>query len=184
MKRSSIAWARSSIRRWKARPRTTWRRTWRPKFRKSVSRASCRSPRASARRSSRRRSASRMKVLVDSVEGNTAIARSEGDAPEIDGVVKIVKGGKLPARRVRGRGDHGLERSRSRGEDRQISLSRRAPFAGQARQRNARELHVFLVRGVAHVEMILPDHALRIMIPRALVASLEAQRLQTGLATQ
>lgn len=39
----------------------------------------------------------RMRVLVDAVEKNTAIARSEADAPEIDGVVKIVKAGKLRA---------------------------------------------------------------------------------------
>jgi ribosomal protein S12 methylthiotransferase len=39
----------------------------------------------------------RMRVLVDSVEKNTAIARSEADAPEIDGVVRISKGGKLRA---------------------------------------------------------------------------------------
>jgi ribosomal protein S12 methylthiotransferase len=31
----------------------------------------------------------RMRVLVDTVEKNTAIARSEADAPEIDGVVRI-----------------------------------------------------------------------------------------------
>jgi len=31
----------------------------------------------------------RMKVLVDSIEGKTAIARSEGDAPQIDGVVRV-----------------------------------------------------------------------------------------------
>jgi ribosomal protein S12 methylthiotransferase len=37
----------------------------------------------------------RMRVLVDSVEKNTAIARSEADAPEIDGVVRIAKGSKL-----------------------------------------------------------------------------------------
>ena len=37
-----------------------------------------------------------MRVLVDSVEGGEAIARSEGDAPEIDGVVRIARGGKLP----------------------------------------------------------------------------------------
>jgi ribosomal protein S12 methylthiotransferase len=30
-----------------------------------------------------------MKVLVDRIEGNVAIARSSGDAPEIDGVVRI-----------------------------------------------------------------------------------------------
>lgn len=39
----------------------------------------------------------RMRVLVDAVEKNTGIARSEADAPEIDGVVKIVKAGKLRA---------------------------------------------------------------------------------------
>jgi ribosomal protein S12 methylthiotransferase len=38
----------------------------------------------------------RMRVLVDAIDGNTAIARSEGDAPEIDGTVRIVRGGKLP----------------------------------------------------------------------------------------
>jgi ribosomal protein S12 methylthiotransferase len=30
-----------------------------------------------------------MKVLVDRIEGNVAIARSSSDAPEIDGVVRI-----------------------------------------------------------------------------------------------
>jgi ribosomal protein S12 methylthiotransferase len=30
-------------------------------------------------------------VLVDSVTGSTAIARGEGDAPEIDGVVNVKK---------------------------------------------------------------------------------------------
>jgi ribosomal protein S12 methylthiotransferase len=39
----------------------------------------------------------RMRVLVDAVEKSTAIARSEADAPEIDGVVRIAKGGKLRA---------------------------------------------------------------------------------------
>jgi len=56
----------------------------------------------------------RMKVLVDSIDGNAAIARSEGDAPEIDGVVKIVKGGKLPLGEfvdveITGSSDHDLE---------------------------------------------------------------------------
>ncbi|MEO7773353.1 MAG: 30S ribosomal protein S12 methylthiotransferase RimO [Steroidobacteraceae bacterium] len=37
----------------------------------------------------------RMQVLVDSVEGSTAVARSAGDAPEIDGVVHIPRAGKL-----------------------------------------------------------------------------------------
>jgi ribosomal protein S12 methylthiotransferase len=34
-------------------------------------------------------------VLVDAVDGDTAIARSAADAPEIDGVVRIADGGKL-----------------------------------------------------------------------------------------
>ena len=34
-------------------------------------------------------------VLVDGIEGGTAIARSRGDAPEIDGVVRVKKGAKL-----------------------------------------------------------------------------------------
>lgn len=37
----------------------------------------------------------RAQVLVDSVERGVAIARGEGDAPEVDGVVRIDKGGKL-----------------------------------------------------------------------------------------
>ncbi len=36
-----------------------------------------------------------MRVLVDQVEGDEAIARSEGDAPEVDGVVRIADGGRL-----------------------------------------------------------------------------------------
>jgi ribosomal protein S12 methylthiotransferase len=39
----------------------------------------------------------KMRVLVDAIEGNVAVARSEADAPEIDGVVRIQKGGKLRA---------------------------------------------------------------------------------------
>jgi ribosomal protein S12 methylthiotransferase len=34
-------------------------------------------------------------VLVDAIDGDTAIARSAADAPEIDGVVRIARGGKL-----------------------------------------------------------------------------------------
>ena len=34
-------------------------------------------------------------VLVDAIEGNVAIARSRGDAPEIDGIVRIKRGGKI-----------------------------------------------------------------------------------------
>jgi len=37
----------------------------------------------------------RMQVLVDRIEGTTAIARSSSDAPEIDGVVRIHRAGKL-----------------------------------------------------------------------------------------
>jgi ribosomal protein S12 methylthiotransferase len=35
----------------------------------------------------------KMRVLVDAVEGRTAIARSEADAPEIDGTVRITGAG-------------------------------------------------------------------------------------------
>jgi ribosomal protein S12 methylthiotransferase len=38
-----------------------------------------------------------LKVLVDAVDGDTAIARSEADAPQIDGVVRIAGGGALRA---------------------------------------------------------------------------------------
>ena len=37
----------------------------------------------------------RMRVLVDAHDGKVAIARSEGDAPEIDGVVRVRNGAKL-----------------------------------------------------------------------------------------
>jgi ribosomal protein S12 methylthiotransferase len=37
----------------------------------------------------------RMQVLVDAIDGKFAIARSEGDAPEIDGVVRVRNGAKL-----------------------------------------------------------------------------------------
>jgi len=36
-----------------------------------------------------------MRVLVDEVDGGTAVARSEQDAPEIDGLVRITRAGKL-----------------------------------------------------------------------------------------
>jgi len=59
-------------------------------------------------------------VLVDSIEGGTAIARSRGDAPEVDGVVRIRGGGKLPvgefARvRITRAGDHDLAATPVRG---------------------------------------------------------------------
>ena len=56
----------------------------------------------------------RMRVLVDAIDGKTAVARSEGDAPEIDGTVRIVRGGKLPVGEfaeveITGSSDHDLE---------------------------------------------------------------------------
>ena len=55
-----------------------------------------------------------IEVLVDGVEGNTAIARSRADAPEIDGCVRVkgAKGarpGDFLAVRVTSAGDHDLE---------------------------------------------------------------------------
>jgi len=55
-----------------------------------------------------------MDVLVDTIDGNSAIARSMADAPEIDGVVKVVKGGKLKIGgfadvEITGSSDHDLE---------------------------------------------------------------------------
>ncbi len=38
----------------------------------------------------------RCRVLVDAVERGAAIARSAGEAPEIDGIVRVRGGGKLP----------------------------------------------------------------------------------------
>ena len=59
-------------------------------------------------------------VLVDAIDGTTAIARSRGDAPEVDGVVRIRGGGKLPegefARvRITRAGDHDLAATPVRG---------------------------------------------------------------------
>ncbi len=56
----------------------------------------------------------KMRVLVDAIDGNSAIARTAGDAPEIDGIVRISRGGKLPAGEfadveITGSGDHDLE---------------------------------------------------------------------------
>jgi ribosomal protein S12 methylthiotransferase len=56
----------------------------------------------------------KMRVLVDAIDGSTAIARSEGDAPEIDGTVRIMKGAKLPVGEfadveITGSSDHDLE---------------------------------------------------------------------------
>ena len=42
-----------------------------------------------------RRVGTTLQVLVDGIEGKTAIARSAADAPEIDGVVRITNGAKL-----------------------------------------------------------------------------------------
>ncbi len=55
-----------------------------------------------------------MRVLVDGHDGSTAVARSMADAPEIDGVVRVVRGGKLKAGEfadveITGSSDHDLE---------------------------------------------------------------------------
>ena len=42
-----------------------------------------------------RRIGTTIQVLVDGIDGRTAIARSAADAPEIDGVVRVTNGGKL-----------------------------------------------------------------------------------------
>jgi len=42
-----------------------------------------------------RRIGTTLPVLVDGIEGRSAIARSAADAPEIDGIVRITNGGKL-----------------------------------------------------------------------------------------
>ncbi len=42
-----------------------------------------------------KRVGTRMRVLVDRIDGQVAVARRPGDAPEIDGVVRIRQGGKL-----------------------------------------------------------------------------------------
>jgi ribosomal protein S12 methylthiotransferase len=56
----------------------------------------------------------RMQVLVDAIDGNVAVARSMADAPEIDGVVRVAKGGKLKIGEfadveITGSSDHDLE---------------------------------------------------------------------------
>ncbi len=55
-----------------------------------------------------------LEVLVDRIEDGVAIARSRGDAPEIDGLVRVRGGGKLTVGqfasvRVTGAGDYDLE---------------------------------------------------------------------------
>lgn len=71
-----------------------------------------------AQRISRERLASRIgceeTVLVDTLEGEFALARSRGDAPEIDGLVRIRSGSHLPAGefarvRIIGADDYDLE---------------------------------------------------------------------------
>jgi ribosomal protein S12 methylthiotransferase len=56
----------------------------------------------------------RMQVLVDAHQGSTAIARSQADAPEIDGVVRIARAGKLAVGEfaeveITGSSEHDLE---------------------------------------------------------------------------
>jgi ribosomal protein S12 methylthiotransferase len=48
-----------------------------------------------------RRVGTRMRVLVDSISDDGVVARSEADAPEIDGVVRIEAGSGAPASRLR-----------------------------------------------------------------------------------
>ncbi len=62
----------------------------------------------------RRKVGATLEVLVDEVEGGTAIARSKADAPEIDGVVRVkdarsAKPGDLMKVRITGSGEHDLE---------------------------------------------------------------------------
>lgn len=62
-------------------------------------------------------------VLVDAIEGNVAIARSRGDAPEIDGIVRIKRGGKLPVGefatvKITAADDYDLEALPASGRDR------------------------------------------------------------------
>jgi ribosomal protein S12 methylthiotransferase len=56
----------------------------------------------------------RLQVLVDGIDGNVAVARSMADAPEIDGVVRIARGGKLAVGEfvdveITGSSDHDLD---------------------------------------------------------------------------
>jgi ribosomal protein S12 methylthiotransferase len=55
-----------------------------------------------------------LEVIVDEVEGTTAIARSQSDAPEIDGVVRVAgargaKPGDLLQVKIKRAGEHDLE---------------------------------------------------------------------------
>ena len=90
-KRSSIAWAASSTRPWKA-PRPTRLPDHVPpevqeeRYERFMELAGEISAERLAQQVGKR-----MRVLVDSVADGVAIARSEGDAPEIDGVVHIEK---------------------------------------------------------------------------------------------
>jgi ribosomal protein S12 methylthiotransferase len=52
---------------------------------------------AISRRRLARRVGARLRVLVDTVDGDIALARSSADAPEIDGIVRIEDGAGLKA---------------------------------------------------------------------------------------
>jgi ribosomal protein S12 methylthiotransferase len=59
-----------------------------------------------------------LQVLVDEVEGTTAIARSAADAPEIDGLVRVkgargARPGEFLQARITAAGEHDLEAVRS-----------------------------------------------------------------------
>jgi ribosomal protein S12 methylthiotransferase len=69
---------------------------------------------AISREKLRRKVGRSLDVLVDEVQGTTAIARSAADAPEIDGVVRVkrakaAKAGELLKVVVTASGDHDLE---------------------------------------------------------------------------
>jgi len=57
-----------------------------------------------------------VRVLIDEMQGTTAIGRSEADAPEIDGIVRVkaakgVKPGDFLAVRITAANDHDLQGS-------------------------------------------------------------------------
>ena len=69
----------------------------------------------------------RMRVLVDMVGEEGAIARSAADAPEIDGTVKILEVRPAQARRLGRRRDHRRRRLRPHREGRPRTLTRAPP---------------------------------------------------------
>ncbi len=88
-RRSSTASAASSTRRSKAPPPTPSKGTCPRRSRRNATPGSWSARRPSARHGWQGAVGTRMRVLVDAVSDEGAIARSEADAPEIDGVVRI-----------------------------------------------------------------------------------------------